>query len=206
MKTYLKGMKTVAIIFLSIVLFSCQDEQIELQDTLSTESNEHFSKPGKGNGGNGNVVYFNVEIVDTFTETGDNILYTDQIGIPEDCVATNNSKQTVVWFDNGCDNLFTTTEGIELKLSFISMGQEPIDEIQVWMQDADENEYRTLVMDTDGESPGAIIPPVDILPEGYIVAFNESLTIYKKVGKGKNRHLEPSGEIRLGEIVMEPID
>lgn len=45
MKTYIKGIKTVAVIFLSLVLFSCQDEQIELQDTLSTADQVKLKGP-----------------------------------------------------------------------------------------------------------------------------------------------------------------
>ena len=42
MKTYLKSIKTVAVIFLSLVIFSCQVEQIEPQDTFLTESDQNM--------------------------------------------------------------------------------------------------------------------------------------------------------------------
>jgi hypothetical protein len=47
MKTYLKGIKTVAVIFLSLALFSCQDEQIETINTF-TESDQNMLRPGQG--------------------------------------------------------------------------------------------------------------------------------------------------------------
>ena len=201
MKTYFKGFKTVAVIFLSLVLFSCQDEVIVPQDTLSTAPDQDMLKPGKGNGGGGDggTVYFNVEVVNPLSEeVGNHVILTDLIVDPVGCVATNNSKQTAVWFDEGCDNPFTTTDGTNLSLSFVSMGKSPIDEIQVWMRDANGNQYKTKWED------GSIDEPATIDPEGYTVVFNDFLTIYKKEGKGKNRQLIESGEIFLGEINMVP--
>ena len=191
MKTYYKGVTSIAAIFMTLILFSCQVEQIEPIDTLSTESNQNMSKPGNGNGGGGNVVYYNVKINNTFgiPWEGD-ILITD----PNGCAATNNSKQTVVWFDNGCDIIFTTSDGTNLYLSFISMGKSPIDEVQVWMHDAEGNDYHTLWEDGNVES-------TPINPLGYTVEVNKTLNIFKKV----KRKRTPKGTIRLGNIVMTPI-
>ena len=95
MKTYLKGIKTVAVIFLSLALFSCQDEQIELQDTLSTTPDELMLNKGPR-------VNFLVTLnKGTLGSTTDNLLLSV-------CDGTVNSVQTLLWFNDCTDDLGET--------------------------------------------------------------------------------------------------
>ena len=107
MKTYLKGMKTVAVIFLSLMLFSCQDEQIELQDTLSTASDElmlNRGKPPKDDNTGRND--FTVSLTNP-----QNLFPNALVSVPG-CDGTFNSKQTLFWFDDDCDPLYVTISGV----------------------------------------------------------------------------------------------
>ncbi len=194
MKTYLKGIKTVAVIFLSLLLFSCQDEQIEPIDTLSTDSDQILLKPGKGKGGS--VVYYDVFLLSGDQAAGDDLLLTI-----DGCVATNTSFQPAVSFEEGCDTEFTTSDGTKLFLAQIRLLGSPIEKIQVWMEDIEGNYYSTVQDDDDVQ----IDPAVTIKPEGYTVSVNKSLQVFKYLKTKRNRPSPSNGYIRIGVIETLPI-
>ena len=192
MKTFSKSKTVIAILLFAHFLYSCDDGLIEPHDTFSTESEEIFSRPDKGK--SGGVVYYDVTINEGIMEAGPDLLLT---GVS--CVATNNSKQDLIWFDNGCETVFTTSgpNSTNLFLSSIRLGNDS-GEYQVIMYDIDDNIY---FCDFYGE---------DVLPLpalGYIDGINidrDGLLIKKKVGKGKNVRWIDSGTIGIGQIVITP--
>lgn len=207
MKTCSKSMKIIGLLFFAIFLYTCEDGLIETQDTLFTETDQNMSRPGNGNGnGGGNdggVIYYNVEINNTFGIPWESdIIVTNDI----DCVGSNSTKQDLVWFDDGCDTKFTTKDtdtseasnATELYLSNIRLGGvRKIDSLYgVRMFDTNGNNYvGEFIFDSYKPFGNEVItiPP------------NVTINVNKKEGKGKNVTFTPSGSIRLGEIVMTPI-
>ena len=107
MNTYLKGIKTVAVIFLSLALFSCQEEQIEPQDTLSTTPDELMLNKGPR-------VNFMVTLNEGTLDADTPDLLTSI------CDGTVNSKQTLLWFDDDCLSKKERREALEHKDKFIT--------------------------------------------------------------------------------------
>lgn len=184
MKTYFKGMKIIAVIFLSLVLFSCQVEQIEPQDVLSTESDQLVS----ARGGRTNFI---VTLTDT-GYTGDATLISS-----DDCWGTTNTKQDLLWFVYDCWPTFNVG-GEELTLQGIGLGfstpTNELTEFGILMTKGKEGYFGDWTDSGLGE----------LTSTGTSYSYNLDIAIWKKEGKGKHRDDVYIGEIRIGEIVMTP--
>ena len=185
MKTYLKGIKTVAVIFLSLSLFSCQEEQIEPIDTLSTAPNQLMQKPDKGS--NSGRVNYTVSL-----GTGE-ILLENLLVTEGDCFGTCNNTQTLLWFSSDCSTSFDTgTEFTDLNLVAIRL-------------DFDDN--KSGVHMTDGSNtyfsdPEWDCPELIFDPAGGTYVIYAKINMYKKIGKGKHRIDEYAGFVSIGKIVI----
>jgi len=205
MKTYLKGIKTIAVVFLSLVLFYCQEELFEPQDALSTESNQNMLRPGNGGGGNNgsDVVYYDVVILDTFGEDDTPTVpwETDIIKTSDKCVGSNDTTQDLVWFDDGCATVFTLLQdnasNLNLTLSSIRLGGIDKDDTkyQVIMHDDSRNKY---VADFTGPD----VKPFD--PIRVEIMLDTSYVLNWKYKKKGIVHRDSVGTIRIGRIVMTP--
>lgn len=187
MKTYLKGINTLVVIFLSLALFSCQEEQIEQVDTLSTTPDQDMLKPGKGNGGGGGRVNYTVSLEPTDT-TPIPLLVTS-----EDCIGTCNNTQTLLWFSSDCSTSFYTGV-LDLNLQSIRLNFDN-NESQVIMGDGTDKYFS----DPEWDGPEFVF---DL--EGGTYVIDQTIEIFKKVGKGKHRTNEPAGFISIGQIVITP--
>lgn len=107
MKTYYKGVASIVAIFMTLILFSCQDELIEPQDTLSTTPDELMLNKGPRVNF---LVTLNRGSLDVST---DNLLLSV-------CDGTVNSKQTLLWFDDDCLSKKERREPLEHKDRFIT--------------------------------------------------------------------------------------
>ena len=169
MKTYYKGVTSIVAIFMTLILFSCQVEQIEPQETFSSESDQLMLKRGRVN--------YNVSLI-----SGDGLSSTYLLITPTDCFATSNSKQDLIWFDDACKRFVTTSnQTVKLKPSSIRLK-------------GVKNGYELIMNDSDGETyfgnwedvGGLIILPLEDLPDPFIVDINHVFEMYKVMGKGKN--------------------
>ena len=187
MKTYLKGIKTVAVIFLSLVLFSCQDEQIEPIDTLSTETNQLASR--------------RTNFIVTLTDTG----YTGPATLiaSDECWGTTNTKQDLLWFVYDCwptfevchedeDGIKVCTE--ELTLQGIGLGfgtpTNELTEFGILMTKGRDSYFGDWTDSGLGE----------LTSTGTTYSYDNDIEIWKKVGKGKHRNDEYIGNIIIGKI------
>jgi len=198
MKTYIKGIKTVAVIFLSLALFSCQEEQIEPQDTLSRTTDEILSEKGKPIKDNTtNNIEYNVTLTWPFSSTLPDVLVT---GV--NCTASNSTTQDLVYFN--CNTEFTTAnynyEGdVTLTLNSIRLGGAL----------KDPEHFRVIMSDGVGNKYFADFTYESIKPfssEGGSWDFSElgDIPVNLKDGHGKNVAYVPSGSIRIGIITLTP--
>ena len=186
MKTYFKGIKTVAVIFLSLILFSCQDEIIVSEESSITESNQLMLKNARVN--------YKVSL-----GSGGGLSTTYSLVTNPDCLATCNSKQDLVWFDDTCQGYVTTSTrsakllASSLRLKGANNGYELI------MHDGYGEKYFGNWEDEGGE----IILPLENLTNPFIVDIQHEFEMYKVMGKGKNAPPPVfSGAIRIGQIVI----
>ncbi len=203
MNTYLKGIKTVAVIFLSLTLFSCQDEQIEPIDTLSTAPDELGFKKG-GNGGGGQV---NEVLYDVIIERGDyKGTITSAELITSDCNATAQSMPyAITWDESDCFDITptTTTPGSEVTLTlnpFMSVKKtSEISSVAFYMRDKPKDEggsryatSSTLVERVVRSNDGVIIVHV----------HKDQIDVHQLAGR---KLLGVIGTISIGDIVYTPI-
>jgi len=192
MKNYIKGIKTVAVIFLSLALFSCQDEQIEPIDTLST-TDQDMLKPSKDGGGRVNYKVF----LEPSELTPNPLLVTSEETSEDGCFGTCNSTQTLLWFSNDCSTSFLIISedgGTQHRLNLQSI-----------RLNFDGNESRVIMTD------GADTYFADLehehepfkLEGGLYFIDAPKVVISRKVGKGKHRDDEPIGFISIGQIGLE---
>ena len=111
MKTYYKGVTSIVAIFMTLILFSCQDELIEPIDTLSKTTDENLSKKGKPPKGDSRIDYW------VSLDAGTLLDWDGQTHVNElisACDGTVNSVQTLLWF-NDCTSpvepAFTPVDG-----------------------------------------------------------------------------------------------
>jgi len=184
MKNLIKIIK-VTFIFLSLILFSCQDEQIELIDTLSTATDElSLKKGGKS------VVYFLVSL-NPLDLIGDDVLVT--IG----CTGVSASKGNypVIWFSEIC--LVDVDTG-ENTLSVLNIGVDSTD-YTVIMGDGNGGHFRAFI--EEGPEIGELTNTTHRVDLSDLGPFK----VWKRVGKGKHvSWVDTYGTIQIGEIVFEP--
>jgi len=185
MKTYIKGIKTVAVIFLSLIVFSCQDEQIELQDTLSTESDQLMSRPG-------GKTSFNVSLNQgDWREEENGTLIVN----PNECTGTSD-KKNLLWFVYDCWPAFEVG-GEDLFLQAISLGFGTTNsqaDIQVIMFKGRDTYF--------GDWKGQGLRNFDSNGDTHYL-INKDVEIWKKVKKGREREDTYLGDIYIGEIVIK---
>ena len=192
MKTYLKTIKTVGVIFLSLILFSCQDEQIELQDTLSTETDQLASRRTN----------FIVTITDDTGYTGPATLIAS-----DECWGTMNTKQTLLWFVYDCwptfevchedeDGIKVCTEDLILQGIGLGFGTptNELTEFGILMTQGRDRYFGDWTDYGSGE----------LTSTGTTYSYDNDIEIWKKVGKGKHRNDEYIGKIRIGAIDIAP--
>ncbi len=190
MKTYFKGIKTVAVIFLSLILFSCQDEQIEPQDSLSIESEQMMLKPGKGKGSNDSRLNFEVFIADKpYQQNGFNSLYT-----PEGCIPTSNTAQPMVWWHTDCRETIKIVVGtLTLHSPRIEIGN-PVENYRLWMNDDNGYLYASeLILEFSGKGKS-------FDQEGFEVVIDQEIMVYEKYKIRGVKHEEEVGMVGIGTM------
>ena len=202
MKTYLKGIKTVAVIFLSLALFSCQDEQIEPIDNLSTESDELMLR-GKGKPGGDDTTNGNIHYVVILTNTSSSSIDGSNLTSWEELSATCSTSQDLLWFDGSFEKgPKVTIDNIELFLQSIRLGGagKIPSRHEITMHDGERNNYRGR-FDIDPSVSLLYMKPYGA--DGDEVDYSGlEIIIGKRVRRGADI---PIGKLYLGTIKLTPI-
>ncbi len=194
MKTYLKGIKTVAVIFLSFALFSCQESLIEQEDFLLSDTKQDLSKKKsieysgnftkEGTIGDGDSF-----CISNFPGTSSSASFSIQwppCRPPAICDAVFNLKFTTK------TGVYTPNYNVQISL-FKKAGK--IYGFQMWLHDG---EYRFA---TDKTSLNPVIDFPDATPDVKIV-IKEYVGLYRfDNGSVKNeKHREHVGDIYIGTL------
>ncbi len=224
MKTLFKNFKTVAAIFLALVIYSCDDELIEQQDVSNT--NQEFSK--KPSNSSKPVKYCGSFVAGNFG------------GAPNLLISRIKGKSsskgfTIQWFP-GCNSspdcpevfdpvLFVTHKHDDVLLHDPQVGHNPsglnsityspkysvgfhvygkrgeIIGFQIWMRDEFDNSF---VTDNEPLDPRAF-PVIENPGDPFTIVINKIVELYRYTGKGQKRR-EGVGKITIGTLLYEVKD
>lgn len=202
MKTNFKYIKTIAAIFLALVIYSCHDELIEQQDLSNT--NQEFSKKPS----NKSIEYWGRFIVNNdFLDDDDETVANQLVSLPP--AGNSSSLNFTIQWQPGCTNPGTCDPVFNLHVTGVnsSLDYHPNYQVQIslfkkagmitgfqmWLHDGT---YRFSTDKFSFEIP-LEFPAAE---PNVVIPINETVVLYRNIKGSGSKKRESVGNISIGSL------